>query len=199
MLCKTLKSPLVQERPEVVLWRRAGLVGAGRFILLRTTRLACSDQVGHSLTLTQPASLTPHSLTSLVFLLLTSYSYNVYLQTISGKKNQTDLLLVWLSGFNEIKRAKKLIRYWDPDIYNCKYITDKLTWNDTEEHIVSTVLQYKQPMQFKRTSLHRYFFFTKILGKSSLRSIEIFSTFIPTWYLKIIHPGEKWWFPARDT
>ena len=101
MLCKTLKSPLVQERPEVLLWRRAGLVGAGRVILLRTTRLAFSDQVGHSLTLTQPASLTPHSLTSLVFLLLTSYSYNVYLQTISGKKIRPTYF--W--------SAKKLIRY----------------------------------------------------------------------------------------
>ena len=71
MFCKTIKPQLVQESLEVWLLRRAGL-GAGRFTLLRTTRAASSDQVGHSLTLTQPSSMTIHNtLTSGYFLLLT--------------------------------------------------------------------------------------------------------------------------------
>ena len=43
MFCKTIKPQQVQESLEVSVWRR---LGAGRFILLRTTRLASSDQVG---------------------------------------------------------------------------------------------------------------------------------------------------------
>ena len=85
MFCKTIKPQLVQESLEVAPWRRAGLV-AGRFILLRTTRAASSDQVGHSLTLSQPCStyyiyIIHHTLTSSYFLLLTVtiyLSYNFY-------------------------------------------------------------------------------------------------------------------------
>jgi len=101
----------VQGSLEVWLERRAGLA-AGRFILLRTTRAASSDQVGHSLTLSQPSSTnTPHSyilpLYTSYFLLLT---VTISLYTMSTNIGPSYLSMVWLQGYNEIKRAKKLIK-----------------------------------------------------------------------------------------
>ena len=56
----------MQERPEVSGWRR---VGAGRFILLRTTRQASSDQVGHILLLLHSPPVTHNTLTSYIIIL----------------------------------------------------------------------------------------------------------------------------------
>ena len=112
MFCKTIKAHLVQESLEGSLWRRLGLLGAGRFILPRTTRPASSDQVGHSLPLTQPASLTPHSLTSLYFLLPTVTISHILILFLQSFDPPTYWSGFHLPGFNEIKRAnKKLIRY----------------------------------------------------------------------------------------